>query len=529
MSTDISYYEACGLTNAPNCAYNADNINNGTELTYDEDVYCCNYVLGRDSNSLSQQQLFDQITLVKNLNIISLISDYAFVIIAVCVLTMTYFNGKDLKRAKTVTLIITTIGSLIDIGLTFSIVAIIDQNGLIDILFHLYSSVCYSENIELTLLDLHNQFETVLVLDAVEGSLDIISLIVLCIGISFCRDSSLQSMSEGIHGFMFMIFDLILITVNVFIYVLPSYNTFVKSYDNENEICFQKISKKITPKPTQSPTTDPTTAKPTTIGPSKSPTQPTATPTTPQPRRNNPYTLECSGAVVSREWIGGFFDSKETVIGGIPPDVCARFKTIKDEDGGEVDSYKQLKCIGNDVYVYDYNKTNEHCVGNDYTSYLLSSHPNYQTSDSNFISSNSFCGLPECKFIIHNLGNYDNCFFDITEHIDGQGNDYEIKTSFEDRENVVIDGQCELRDTGSTKWECDNTTLTYSVYYDNFDCSGVPDVRSYNFGDSCPNTANTIKGVCGVAPYNGTQVSVGNINCVNGLTCLLLCLIYLFR
>eukprot|EP01084_Bolivina_argentea_P172199 298303_1 len=523
MSTDISYYEACGLTNAPNCAYNADNINNGTELTYDEDVYCCNYVLGRDSNSLSQQQLFDQITLVKNLNIISLISDYAFVIIAVCVLTMTYFNGKDLKRAKTVTLIITTIGSLIDIGLTFSIVAIIDQNGLIDILFHLYSSVCYSENIELTLLDLHNQFETVLVLDAVEGSLDIISLIVLCIGISFCRDSSLQSMSEGIHGFMFMIFDLILITVNVFIYVLPSYNTFVKSYDNENEICFQKISKKI---PTHSSTTDPTIGKPTTVGSSKTPTQPTATPTTSQPTINDPNKLECNGAVVKREWLGSRFGSKETVIGGIPTDVCARFKIIKHKGRTNEENYKQLKCIGNYVWVYDYNTTNKHCVGNDSRAYLLNS---YRGGD--FKSSTSFCGLPECKFIIHNLGNYDNCFHGITKHIDGEGKYYEIKTSFEDKENIVIDGQCEKRETlaGSTKWECDNTTLTYSVYYDSTDCTGVPDVRSYNIGDPCPNKSHkkAIKAVCGIAPYNGT--SVGNINCVNGLTCLLLCFVYLFR
>eukprot|EP01084_Bolivina_argentea_P058558 106929_1 len=45
-------------------------------------------------------------------------------------------------------------------------------------------------------------------------------------------------MSEGIHGFMFAIFDLILITVNVFVFVLPSYATFLSYYDNKQYLCY---------------------------------------------------------------------------------------------------------------------------------------------------------------------------------------------------------------------------------------------------------------------------------------------------
>eukprot|EP01084_Bolivina_argentea_P301088 519335_1 len=78
-------------------------------------------------------------------------------------------------------------------------------------------------------------------------------------------------MSQGIHGFMFSIFDLLLISVNVFMFVLPSYNAFVSSYNNENYLCFQELI--ITSEPTTTiPTLMPTTTVPT-LMPSKSPVQ----------------------------------------------------------------------------------------------------------------------------------------------------------------------------------------------------------------------------------------------------------------
>eukprot|EP01083_Nonionella_stella_P240052 839507_1 len=235
----MSRYASCELTSNVDCPT--------VNLSYTDDVYCCAYVLGNPHNldgQLSQQGLFNAVTLVRDLNIASLVSDYVFVIVALCIFGGLYQQSGDITKAKRMTLILTALGSLIDVCITFTIVGILDQNHLVNGMADLYENHCYSPSLDRTILDLENQFQTVLILDVVEGILDIISLSILACGTYFrCNDdnSEFATCSEGIHTFMFAVFDVIIISTNVFVFVLPSYAVFKDAYNDGTKLCFKHI------------------------------------------------------------------------------------------------------------------------------------------------------------------------------------------------------------------------------------------------------------------------------------------------
>ena len=186
-----------------------------------------------------------------------------------------YYNKTNDKqtaqqKAKYCTMLCTIFGSLLDIILTFTVVGIINRNDLIGSLFALYDEKCYSDDIELTIFDLQSQFETILILDVVEGCLDLSCLIILAFGYFKCKGETMEEVTQGIHGFIFGFFDLILISVNVFLFVIPTFNTFRDSYDNQNYLCYTTN----TLQPTSMPTINPTTPMPTNY-----PTMPTLFPT----------------------------------------------------------------------------------------------------------------------------------------------------------------------------------------------------------------------------------------------------------
>lgn len=209
---------------------------------HEDDMFCCNYILNSNlqRGQLSQAALLSKVTLIKNLSIASLSLDYGFVIIAV----ITYFcvqQRTNFESAKMYTLIITSFGSFLDVILTFVVVGIIDQNHLVDVFAELYAHNCYTEDTDLLLIEFQSQFESILTLDALEGSLDIIGLLLLIIGYMLCEEPTLKNYTEGIHGFIFVIFDLVVISVNVFQFVLPAYGAFLNVYNGAESLCFQKI------------------------------------------------------------------------------------------------------------------------------------------------------------------------------------------------------------------------------------------------------------------------------------------------
>eukprot|EP01084_Bolivina_argentea_P286049 490630_1 len=180
---------------------------------------------------------------------------------ACLVFIIMYTQNNDIKHVKKPVLVITILGSIIDICLTFSVVGIIDQNNVINSISHIYESKCYSNLIALDIHDLGSQIESVITFDVTEGVVDIVSLLILFVGRwgSQLMDSEMfGTCTEGIHAFMFGFFDLVIISMNAGIYVLPLYNTF-ESYNNGHYLCYkEKYEYQLTQHATAQPTLKPT-------------------------------------------------------------------------------------------------------------------------------------------------------------------------------------------------------------------------------------------------------------------------------
>eukprot|EP01083_Nonionella_stella_P001114 3231_1 len=220
----------CDLTNAAECGY--------TDLTYEQDIFCCSYVLEPASAIVSQSKLFQSVKLVRDLNIASLSLDWFFVLMIGLILISIWCSKRDLKEAKHVIIAITVLGSLLDVCLTFSVVGIINTHDLVGGINSLYEEHCYSSQVDQVLFDLSSQFQTIMVLDVTEGAVDIVSLLILLFG-RFATET-IGNVTEGIHAFIFSFFDVLIITVNVAMFVIPSYNTFESTYGNEEYLCFIK-------------------------------------------------------------------------------------------------------------------------------------------------------------------------------------------------------------------------------------------------------------------------------------------------
>eukprot|EP01084_Bolivina_argentea_P027117 50419_1 len=234
----------CNLTFATECK-------EYSEYSYEQDMFCCSYVLGTNTD-ITQTRLFDHVQLVRDLNIASLSLDWFFVIMIGCILSIVWLRKKDSSdyfssemccgiTVKYAVIGITVVGSILDVCLTMSIVGVINQNDLVGAMNSLYQEHCYSAEMDLTLIDLSSQFETIMILDVTEGVVDIVSLLILFIG-KYIKSETINNCTEGIHAFMFAFFDLMVITVNVSMFVIPSYNTFQATYNNEEYSCFEKTN-----------------------------------------------------------------------------------------------------------------------------------------------------------------------------------------------------------------------------------------------------------------------------------------------
>ena len=197
---------------------------------------------GDSSDVISQQELFESVRLIRNLNVASLTCDYLFVFAAITVAALFYLRqdtaDKDLQQAIRWTVPVTVMGSLVDIVLTFAVVHVIRVNGLTTFFDELYEENCYSDSIDRTILDLQSEFSTILVLNVTEGALDLFCLIILAIGYFAWRETVMEEVTQGIHDFIFGVFDLIVITINVAMFVLPTYEVFVAAYNDDESLCY---------------------------------------------------------------------------------------------------------------------------------------------------------------------------------------------------------------------------------------------------------------------------------------------------
>eukprot|EP01084_Bolivina_argentea_P260343 439629_1 len=196
----------------------------------------------------------------------SLFMDYSFVFLAITTFVIIYKCKADIQYVKIPVLIITILGTCVDITITFTVVGVITQNNLIQRFSDLYEYKCYSDDLDATILDLKSQFETILIMDSAEGVIDTLSVLILICGCMW-KQETIETMAQGIHGFMFCIFDLLLITINVVMFVLPSYSTFISTYNNNSYLCFRIDANTLVPT-----TSFPTTSFPTTSFPTSTPT-----------------------------------------------------------------------------------------------------------------------------------------------------------------------------------------------------------------------------------------------------------------
>eukprot|EP01084_Bolivina_argentea_P264464 447989_1 len=195
--------------------------------TYDgKDEFCCNYFAG--INEASPESLYFIIKLVRDLTIGALVCDW---VMAVCGLCGTIFGPNWWTSAG-----ITICASFVDVCLTFAVIGVIDQNNLVQAMDDLYQYQCYSEDhTEESLLELREGFKTIIILDATEASLDIISFCV--IAISEAADSKVGII---VHWILY-VFDIIIITVNIAVFTIPAYNSFSDIYDG-NYFCYDTSS-----------------------------------------------------------------------------------------------------------------------------------------------------------------------------------------------------------------------------------------------------------------------------------------------
>ena len=136
--------------------------------------------------------------------------------------------------------IITVCATVIDIGCTFGSLGIIISNDLINEIGNLYNHNCYSDETVEHILSLKQQLSQVLISDGLEAALDFLSLIILCIGV-IAHIELCQQIADSIHGVLFAM-DWLLVTVNFFAFVLPSYNSFVQIYDNDDLLCYKGVN-----------------------------------------------------------------------------------------------------------------------------------------------------------------------------------------------------------------------------------------------------------------------------------------------
>eukprot|EP01084_Bolivina_argentea_P296525 510705_1 len=263
--------KVCNFTGVGDCVLNVH-----------DSEFCC-YTVGavnmytsddkRDEGNrvdLTQEQILSAIMLIKDLSISMFVMDTLLVIMACCMWCGLYVN-EETDKLKYVKLI-TVCATFIDIILTLISIGIITGNDLIQEISNLYQHNCYSDETIEDILGLKEQLNQVLILDGLEAGLDVIGLIVLCIGMfgecDKCRiwaDSihgvlfgldviglivlcigmfgecdKCRIWADSIHGVLFGL-DWILVVVNFFAFVLPSYNKFVSIYDNVDLLCYQGI------------------------------------------------------------------------------------------------------------------------------------------------------------------------------------------------------------------------------------------------------------------------------------------------
>eukprot|EP01083_Nonionella_stella_P082591 227971_1 len=205
--------------------------------------YCCSYVTGLDTLNVTEKvitmaELHEDITTVRSINLMALIFDTLFSFMSIVIVI---WKSGDLKNATRMAVF----GTSIDVILTFLSVGIISSRNLLHITGLILDHHCYALEAHDEVINLEGQFETIVILDSVEGSMDILGLILLMIGFGGkwlttdeTTQKTMRNVFQIVHLIIFVLLDTILIYVNFFQFVDPTYSTFVSIYNDPLLLCY---------------------------------------------------------------------------------------------------------------------------------------------------------------------------------------------------------------------------------------------------------------------------------------------------
>ena len=132
----------------------------------------------------------------------------------------------------------TTITAMI----TFSLVGLIKANELISTAIEIYNHGCYSRpNMEL-IVELKNEFGSIIWVDALNGAIDVIALCILLYGIKFGdpHNNSFTLPTKCIYVVLYLM-RMIVSYVIYFKAELPAYLHFLQLHQDDDALCYKLI------------------------------------------------------------------------------------------------------------------------------------------------------------------------------------------------------------------------------------------------------------------------------------------------
>ena len=223
-------------------------FNSSSSCVYvdDDATFCCSYLDARndfmsngqiDETSLTRDKTLESITWIRNLQIYMLIVD-SILVLVVGFMFFKWVNAEDEESKIEIgryRISLSAFGASVDVILTFCSIGLIVSNNLVSQMINLYEYNCYTKDGSKELISLQETFSQILVLDSLEAVLDICGLIGLFVNL--CKPCKFKYCADIIHTVSYGI-DLLMTYVNVFVFVLPSYNQFVDLYDNDDILCY---------------------------------------------------------------------------------------------------------------------------------------------------------------------------------------------------------------------------------------------------------------------------------------------------
>lgn len=201
--------------------------NECTEYQDQESVYCCDYIANYQSIYLHLIQI------VAYMDMGDLVITTLALLIA---LTISIFK----IGPKGSGIYIMAGSSAITAIVTFSLVGLIKANSLITTASEIYDHACYSRPNMEVIVELKNEFGSIIWVDALNGGIDVIALCILFYGIKFGdpHNDSFAVPTKSIYIVLY-IMRMIVSYISYFKAELPAYLDFLHLHQDHDALCYK--------------------------------------------------------------------------------------------------------------------------------------------------------------------------------------------------------------------------------------------------------------------------------------------------